>query len=45
MLTRIGGIGMRLEVYPQVDWLSSVSVDVQMKSIEEAMQWKYWSRC
>ena len=41
----IGAIHMGLEAYPQMDQLLSGSVDVQMKSIEEGIQWKYWSSC
>ena len=32
---------MSLEAFHQMDQLLSGSVDVQMKSIEEGIQWKY----
>ena len=42
---RIGAIHLRLEAFPQMGWLLPSSVDVQMKSVDEGMQWKYWYRC
>ena len=42
---RIGSIHMGLEAFHQMDPLLPVSVDEQMKSVEEEMQWKCWSEC